>query len=155
MKRTLIVLSVLVFCMVAARAVSAQSDPRIGTWKLNVEKSKGNTRTSETRTYMQSGDGVTVSVEYMNRDGSKHSYGMTETPDGKDYPFNGEGPGGAETISVKQVGSVFAAEGKKGGKLLFKTKVTFSDDGKVMTLATKGSDANGHPFDNVRVYDKQ
>jgi hypothetical protein len=158
MKRLLTVLSVPVLALIASSAISAQSsrpDPRIGTWKLNVAKSNDNTRKSETRTYTQSGDSVTVHVEVVNNDGSTQVYGDTAKPDGKDYRFTGQGPAGAETVAVKRVGNTFTYEAKKGGKLLITTKVTFSNDGKVMTMTTKGVDATGKAIDTARVDDKQ
>jgi len=158
MKRLLTVLNVCVLALIVSSAISAQSsqsDPRIGTWKLDVAKSKDNTRKSDTRTYTQSGDSVTVHIEIVNSDGSTRTYGYTGKSDGKDYPWTGQQPGGAETNSVRRVGNTFTSEAKKGGKLIFTTRTTFSDDGKVMTLTTKGTDADGKPIDAVRVYDKQ
>lgn len=64
-------------------------------------------------------------------------------------------PGGADTVSIRRVGNTLEAENKKGGKVIFKTTITFSADGKVMTLTNKGVDANGKPFNAVTVYDKQ
>jgi hypothetical protein len=144
--------------LIASSPISAQSspsDPRIGTWTLNVAKSKDTTRKSETRTYTQSGDSVTAHVEAVNADGSKYAYEITGRTDGKDNPYTGQGPGGADTVSVKRVGNTFAAESKKNGKVIFKTTITFSSDGKVMTMTTKGVDANGKSFNPVTVYDRQ
>lgn len=158
MRRFLSVLSVPILALIVSSAISAQStpsDPRIGTWKLNVAKSKDNTRKSDTRTYTQSGDSVTVHIEVVNSDGSTQVYGYTGKLDGKDYPWTGQVATGAETNSVKRVGNTFIAESKKGGKLLFTTTTTFSDDGKVMTLTTTGTDGDGKPIHAVRVYDRQ
>jgi hypothetical protein len=157
-KRLLIGVSILVLTLVAAGVMSAQSDPRIGTWKLNVAKSKFDaaaTRKSEARTYESSGDTITMHAEVVNGDGSKQVYGVTEKTDGKDYPYTGQIPGGAETVSIKGGGNSFTSESKKGGKVLYTTRETFSKDGKVMTFTVKGSDANGQSINSVRVYDKQ
>jgi len=158
MKRLLTVLSVSVLALIVSSAISAQSsqsDPRIGTWKLDVAKSKDNTRKSETRTYTQSGDSITVRIEIANSDGSTQVYGYTGKSDGQGYPWTGQVPGGAETVSVTRAGNSFTTESKKGGKLLSTTSISFSADGKVMTLTTKGTGADGKPVDAVRVYDKQ
>ena len=158
MRRLLTVLSISVLALTVSTAISAQSsqsDPRIGAWKLNAAKSKDNTRKIDTRTYTQSGDSVTAQFEITNSDGSTQVYGYTAKSDGKDYPFTGQVASGAETISVKRIGNTFTSEGKKGGKLLFTTRTTFSADGKVMTLTTKGTDAEGKSINAVRVYDKQ
>ena len=80
MKRLLTVLSVTVLALIVSSAISAQSsqsDPRIGTWKLNVEKSNDNTRKSDTRTYTQSGDSVTAHIVIVNSDGNTQVYGYT------------------------------------------------------------------------------
>jgi len=156
MKRLLTVLSVTVLALIVSSAISAQSsqsDPRIGTWKLNVGKSNDNTRKTDTRTYTQSDDSVTAHIVIVNSDGNTQVYGYTGKSDGKDYSWTGQAPGGAETISIKRVGNTFTAESKKGGKLLYTTTITFSADGKIMTLTTKGTDADRKP--TVRVYDKQ
>jgi hypothetical protein len=76
-------------------------------------------------------------------------YEVTDRIDGKDYPWGGQAPGGADTVSLKRVGKALEGDNKKGGKLIFKTTITFSSDGKVMTLTTKGVDANGKPFNSV------
>jgi hypothetical protein len=87
MKRFLTICAVSVLILTSASVVLAQSDPRIGTWKLNVAKSKsdGPPRKSETRTYESSGDSITMHAEVINSDGSKQVYGYTGKLDGKDY----------------------------------------------------------------------
>jgi hypothetical protein len=158
LRRLRTVFSITTLVLVVSTALSAQSsqnDPRIGTWKLNVAKSKVNNRKSETRTYTQSGDSLTAHFQTVNSDGSTQVYGYTAKLDGKDYPFTGQVPSGADTISMKRIGNTLTAETKKGGKLLFTTRITFSDEGKVMTLTNEGTDADGKPIETVRVYDKQ
>jgi len=157
-KRLLTIFSVPVLALIVLSTVSAQSprsDPRIGTWTLNVAKSKGNIRKSETRTYTQTGDSVTGHVEIVNSDGSTQVYAFTGKSDGKDYPYTGQTPGGAETFSTTRSGMNFVTQDKKDGKVLFTITTAFSADGKVMTRRTKGTDANGQPIDAVRVYDRQ
>lgn len=157
MKRLFTGITVFVLALAAAGVMSAQSDPRVGTWKLDAEKSKSDAlpRQSETRTHQASGDTITMHAEVVNADGSKQSYGYTGKADGKDSPYTGQPPGGAEMISVKRMGNAFTAESKKAGKALFTTTVKFSNDGKVMTLTTKGKTATGQSANGVRVYNKQ
>jgi len=158
MKKFFALVSVLALACVVGRPVSSQSsqsDPRIGTWKLNTAKSQGSTRKSETRTYTQSGDSVTLHAEIVNGDGSTQVYGLTGKSDGKDYSWTGQQPAGADTSSSKRVGNTFTSSNKKAGKLLFTSTTTFSADRSVMTITTKGVDANGQSINSVRVYDKQ
>jgi hypothetical protein len=138
----------------------AESDPFLGTWKLNVAKSKfdpGPPSKSETRTYESTGDGYKVDVERVNADGSKQTYGFSPKYDSKDYPITGQGPNGADTITgYKRIdANTTEATLKKASKVLFTTRRVVSKDGKVLTLSSKGTNANGKPINNVLVYDKQ
>jgi hypothetical protein len=77
MKRVMIVLAILIFGAVAARPLLAQVDsPFIGTWKLNVEKSKSNTPfpKSLTRTITADGSGLKYAFEGVAADGNAISY---------------------------------------------------------------------------------
>src|SRR5580700_4132112 len=59
-----------------AAHAATMSDPAIGTWVLNVEKSKftpGPEPKSQTRTYTQTADGVTLTISGVAADGSTMS----------------------------------------------------------------------------------
>jgi len=158
MKRLLAAVGVFVLVLAVSSALSAQSDPRIGTWKLNVAKSEfahAAIRVSETRTYTASGDSVTMNAEVVTSDGSKQVGGYTAKADGKPYPYTGQNSAGAETISIRRHKNKFTSQSKKGGKRLFTTTDSFSADGKEMTLTTNGVNANGQSINSIRVYDKQ
>jgi hypothetical protein len=158
MTRLLNILTVFVLVSAAIGLASAQSDPRIGTWKLDIEKSKfapAAARTGETRTYKLSGGAVMAHVEGTSSNGSKDKYSYDATPDGKDHPYITGNPGGADALSGKRKGNGFTFDNKKGGKVLYTVTATFSPDGRVMTLTTKGMNAAGQSINSVRVYDKQ
>jgi hypothetical protein len=151
-------LSVFVLVLAATGVALGQSDPRIGTWKLNVAKSKFDpaaSRKSETRTYQMSDGAVMVHAETILSDGSKQEVSFNGTPDGKDHPYNATPAFYADTVSVRREGNGFIGESKKDGKLLFTTTDSFSADGKIMTLTTKGVNAKGQSVNSVRVYEKQ
>ena len=44
---------------------------------------------------------------------------------------------------------------KKAGKIVLRSTNELSNDGKTMTITTKGVNANGQAVHNVRVYDKR
>ena len=158
MTRLLRSLSVFALVLTVAGLAWGQSDPRIGTWKLNVAKSKFDpaaSRKSETRTYQMANGAVMVNLEVTLSDGSKQQVSFDATPDGKDHPYNATPAFYADTVSVKREGNGFVGESKKDGKLLFTTTDAFSADGKVMTLTTKGVNAKGQSVNSVRVYEKQ
>jgi hypothetical protein len=136
-----------------------QKDAHLGTWKLNVAKSTFNPGPgyrSETRTYTPTADGYKFEGERVNPDGSTQKYGFTVKYDNKDYPVTGKDPGGADTIAVKLVdASNIESTSKKGSDVLYTSKVVVSQDGRVMTITTKGKNPDGEPFDNIQVYDRQ
>lgn len=158
MSRVLTTATALVFVLAVGGLARAQDDPRIGTWKLNVEKSKFDgaaARKSETRTYEMSGGKLMVHVETVRSDGSKQEISFDGTPDGKDHPFTSNPPFYADTVSIRRSGNGFSAESKKNGKLVFTTTDTISADGKTMTLTSKGATLAGQSLNSVRVYEKQ
>ena len=149
----------LVLATSAAMLAQTQKDAHLGTWKLNVAKSKFNPGPgykSETRTYTPTADGYKFEGERVNPDGSTQKYGFTVKYDNKDYPVTGKDPGGADTIAVKLVdASNIESTSKKDRDVPYTSKVVVSQDGKVMTITTKGKNPDGEPFDNVQVYDRQ
>ena len=159
MKKFFTIFSFVVLVLAGAGLVFAQTDAHMGTWKLNVAKSKFNPGPgykSETRTYTPTADGYKFEGERVNPDGSTQKYGFTAKYDSKDYPVIGKDPGGADTIAVKLVdASNIESTSKKDRDVLYTSKVVVSQDGKVMTITTKGKNPDGEPFDNVQVYDRQ
>jgi hypothetical protein len=161
MKRLLTLLAIISLVLAASATMLAQTqkDSHIGTWKLNVAKSKFNPGPgykSETRSYEPTADGYKFQGERVNPDGSTQKYGFTVKYDNKDYPVTGKDPGGADSIAVELVdANHIDSTSKKGHEVLYTSKVEVSQDGKVMTITTKGKNPDGEPFENVQVYDRQ
>jgi hypothetical protein len=159
MKHALKVVAVAVLAVVGAVAVQAQSDPIVGTWKLNTAKSKynpGPMPKSLTRTIVADGDGVKYSFEGVAADGSAIAYGFATKLDGKPAPVTGSMPSGADSISATKTDAHhYTATLKKGDKVVGSTKVTISADGKVTTVDSTGVTATGAKSHDLQVYDKQ
>jgi hypothetical protein len=160
MKRFLFVLSFLLITSVATTSLSAQGNPFVGTWKLNVAKSKfepGPALKSQTRTVVVEGEGAKYSFEGVRADGTPFSYSFTVNYDGKDYPITGSGaPGGADTIAIKLVGARKAeATLKRGGKEIGKSEAEVSSDGTVSHVKSNGKTPDGKEYSTDSVYDKQ
>lgn len=159
MNKALRVLTVMTFAAVAGATVHAQGNPLVGTWKLNVAKSKfdpGPGPKSLTRTVAAQGDGVKYTFEGVSADGKPLSYGFSVNFDGKDNPINGSIPSGADTISAKRTDPHhFAATLKKDGKVIGTSKVEVSKDGKTTTVDSTGTNAAGAKVHDVQVFDKQ
>jgi hypothetical protein len=159
MKQTLLALVALAVCLVAPTLMKADTSAFVGTWKINLEKSKypaGAAPKSLTRTITADGDKITYNFEGQAADGSAIKYSFTVQYDGKDYEISGNGPFGADHISLKLVNS-HMTEGtlKKGDKVVSSVHTTVSHDGKTATVSGKGTDKDGKPIKQTQVYDKQ
>lgn len=159
MKRVLLFVVITLLLVVGSSTLRADSNPLVGTWKLNLEKSKyepGPAPKSLTRTVEAQGDGVKYTFEGVAADGTTLSYGFTVQFDGKDNPISGSMPTGADTISAKRTdASHYVAILKKGGKVIGTAKVSVSKDGKTTTVDATGTTPTGVKTHDVQVYDKQ
>jgi hypothetical protein len=159
-KRLLVFATVVALSLVTSGLLLAQNDSDIGTWKLNVAKSKYvgvQAPKSQTRTYEAQGDAIKISRDGIAADGSRVSYTNTIKYDGKDSPISGMGaPNGADTETVKRIdANTTTYTQKKAGKVVQTGRQVVSKDGKVMTTTSKGTDAQGKPTSSTAVYDKQ
>lgn len=138
-------------------AAAADADPVVGTWKLNPGKSTfkaGPAITSQTRTYSQSGDEITLEMKSVSADGKEISSHTTYHLDGKSYPVTGSPD--YDSLTGKQLNSHTAQFTlKKGGKVIGHTTRTVSKDGKKLTSTSHETLASGEKSDNVLVFEKQ
>jgi hypothetical protein len=159
MKRIFQFLAVAVLTMSCTVALKAQTNPLVGTWKLNLEKSKydpGPAPKSLTRTVVADGDGVKYTFAGVAADGAAISYGFAVKFDGKDNAITGTGPYGSDSISaVKTDATHYVATVKKGGKTMGVSKVSVSSDGKTTTVDASGTNAAGAKTHDVQVWEKQ
>src|ERR1700691_201202 len=155
--RTPLVGTLLAIAGVTVTLAATTPDAVIGTWTLNVAKSKfspGPPPKSQTRTYAASADGTTLTVNGVGADGSAMSQQSTFKYDGKPYPMTGSPD--YDAIALKRVnGSTVKSTMTKAGKQVGTTTRSVSAHGKVLTLSSKFTGADGKPNDNVAVYDKQ
>jgi hypothetical protein len=156
MKRLCTVFAILFLTLAAAGMVLAQSNPFVGTWKLNVAKSKydpGPAPKSQTRKWDASGK---VSVEGVGATGKHMSYGYPIMNDGKEYPTSGTVPNGADKISSKKINpTTVQVDFSRGGKHAEMTIFAVSKTGKMLTITARGTNADGSAFNNVTVWEKQ
>jgi hypothetical protein len=155
--KSLAMSALLVFALAPVGFAANASDPVIGTWKLNIEKSTfaaDRTPKAITRTYTAGANGTSMTVTGVNADGSAISQSATLTYDGKDDAFTGSTIW--DTLSLKKVnGSTVKAELKKDGKVVGHTTRTISGEGKVLTLTTAFKSSKGGTIHETAVYDKQ
>lgn len=155
MKRWTRIFAALGIALIAASIMLAQSNPFVGTWKLNVAGSKYNpglAPQSQTRTWDDSG---MVTVTGINAAGKPTSYGYPIKGDGKEYPTTGAVPNTADKISSKKTNpNTYVANFTKAGKHVETATFTVSGGGKTLTIHAKGATGAG-AFDNTLVWDKQ
>jgi hypothetical protein len=157
MKTTMLLVSALALSPVAQ--AQTKPDAVIGTWTLNVAKSKydpGPAPKNSTLTFAVAGDGIKVTAKGQDAAGNPTSTEYTAKYDGKDYPVALVGNPDFDTLSLKRV-DAWKAEGtrKKAGKVVQSYTRVVSGDGKTLTLTVDGTDAKGRKVHNVIVYDKQ
>lgn len=139
--------------------VALGADNTIGTWKLNVEKSKYTGAPmpvkSLTLTREASDGGVKQTTTGEQTDGTAINASYTAKYDGKDVQVTGNAP--YDTIAIKQVNANTLTDARKktGGKYQGTSRIVVANGGKTMTSTTKGTNADGKEFTSVFVFDKQ
>lgn len=155
--KLLIVGAIVALASGATAFAASATDPAVGTWVLNLEKSKfspGPAPKSQTRIYAQSADGTHLTVTGVAADGSAISQQSTFKYDGKEYAISGSAD--YDVLALKKVnGHTVRSVQKKDGKVVASSTRTISAHGKVLTLASKGKSAKGGTYHNVAVFDKQ
>ena len=145
------------FVVLAAALTLSAADAFLGTWKLNVAKSKyspGPAPKSSTIVYSQDGEWVVVKTDAVNADGKIANSTNRYKRDGKEYPYKGL-TGEAGTIAVKSIDANTAEATLKIGNATTTARTVISKDGKTFTRTLKGTNAEGKPVNNTIVYEKQ
>jgi hypothetical protein len=131
-------------------------DPLIGTWQLNVAKSKFSAPApkSETRTYRVVGQDIKAASKIVDASGKTIAQEWTVNYDGKEHPEIGNPD--ADTISFKRIDAFnFEFTERKAGKPVITGTRVISKDGKTLTITSKGTDAKGQLVNHVMVFEKQ
>ena len=142
---------------IAFTALAASGDNSIGTWKLNMAKSKFTPDApvkSLTTTREATSGGVKITTTGEMADGSPLNASAAAKYDGSESAATGAP---WDTMTIKQVdaNTFTGTSRKKDGKYRSTSRTVISKDGKTMTVTSKGANAEGKPFNYVLVYDKQ
>ena len=155
--RILMSAAILAMAIPATAAIAQATDPAIGTWVLNVAKSKytpGPAAKSQTRTYTAAPNGYKFSSDAVSAAGEKSHTEFTAAFDGKYHAMTGNP--NADSIMVKRTdANTVESIQKKGAKEVIHTTRVISKDGKTLTTTSKGTGADGKPYTNVEVFDKK
>lgn len=159
MKRLLGYVAIVLLAALASTPLFAGDNPALGTWKLNLEKSKftGAPAPKElTRTLAADGDSVKYTFAGTAADGSALAYSFTVKYDGNEYSVEGNPPGGFDKVAFKKVNDrTYTVTQKRAGKEVGSGKATVSKDGKTTSVVLKYTDASGKSVSTTTLYDKQ
>lgn len=151
MKKCLgIILLALAVPLALAAQTAKQSDAWVGTWKLNVAKSKFNPGPGpQSETVTIDADGK-VSVDELHKSGQSENWSYTYS-EGVEVPITGQ-----ENSSVTEKRSATTIEHTwKLGGANYTGRGVLSRSGKVMTYTLDGTNPQGQHEHDVMVYDKQ
>ena len=133
-------------------------DNSLGTWKLNVEKSKYTPAPlpvkSLTAIREAADGGVKVTTTGEQQDGTPIKSGYTAKYDGKENAVTGAP---WDTIAIQQVDdNTFKMTTRQAnGKYQASGQIVVSKDGKTMTSTSKGTNGEGVAFTAEFVWEKQ
>jgi hypothetical protein len=126
----------------------AQSSPLIGTWKLNLDKSKnspGPPPRSNTLNLTQDGQNIRDTNQGTDAQGNPTGGVLTINFDGQPHPSTGF-PNFDAVALTRLDAYTFIFARLKAGKLVATGTDVVSQDGKTMTITSTGIDANGRPL---------
>jgi hypothetical protein len=149
-------------------AFAQSGNSEVGTWKLNVAKSKfgpGTALKSATVKVETAGAGVKLTVDQVvdtvpvlfQKQGfiEVRHWEVTANYDGKENPVRGNNPNGDMVACTRINATTTRAVSKKGGKVTVTQTFVVSSDGKTWTDTTTGTNTLGQTVNIVEVYDKQ
>lgn len=158
MRKNLLVVSLAACCaIVVLSSVGLAAENWLGTWKLNVAKSKyspGPAPKSLTLKFEATEDGIRLTSDVLVSEGEATHAVYVSKFDGKDVPW--EGNPDADTASAKKIDdNSYENIWKKDGKTTITAKAVVSDSGKTLTVTLVGTDSKGRTVKNVAVYERQ
>ena len=133
------------------------ADSVVGTWKLNLAKSTfspGPGPKSQTRSYAETAQGLTLSIKTTTADGKETTATLSFKDDGKPYAVSGNPDYDMVAVTRVDASTVHSTQTKAGVAVGSGVR-TVSKDGKTLTFAQKGTHAGGGKYDDVLVYDRQ
>jgi len=158
MRKNLLMVSLAACCaIVLSSAVGLAAENWLGTWTLNVAKSKykpGPGPKSLTLKFEATADGIKLTSDGVNAEGEATHGEYVSKFDGTDVPWSGNPD--ADTASAKKIDdNNYENIWKKDGKTTITAKAGVSKDGKTLNITQTGTDSKGRTVKNKVVYDRQ
>jgi hypothetical protein len=149
------ILSLIVLAGVFFASPAFAADPVVGTWNLNVAKSKfnaGSELTAGTRVYTEANGLYTLDQKLTGADGKQRS-NRVQYRDGKEEKQATAGPTDT-TLGKKIDANTWDFDLKKDGKVVGHVHRVVSADGKTLTVQNTGVQLSGATGDETLVFDK-
>jgi hypothetical protein len=160
MRRALVGAFVLAAMMAATIVSLAQSsDPWIGTWRLNLAKSKFEPANlapkSQTITQTAVPGGFRAVVDIVDAQGKAFKTDLTTMFDGKPSEVKGAPDANTTRVYKRIDARSYEYVQTVAGKMTTTVRTVVAPDGKTRTITTTGTNAQGQKVNNVAVYEKQ
>jgi len=144
--------------LLALSATAYAQDPNLGTWRVDLAKSKYNPADlapkSVTVRSSAVGKGLNVVVDVVDFTGKPLHYEYTVMYDGRDVPVKGDP--GRDTTAMKRIDDLtFEQTNKKDGKTTTVSRYAYTRDGKSRTQTTTGMNPQGQKINNTVVWIRQ
>jgi hypothetical protein len=155
-RRFLLLVTAALSVSVLSLVVLAQADPWVGTWKLNVAKSRwssGPPTKSQVAKIERIENGFRSTVDAVDGAGRSTHTVISARFDGKEYVLEGNDPP-TMRIYRRIDDRTYEYVNKVNGKVTTTNRVTVSADGKTRTVTTTGN-PDGKPVNNVLVFDRE
>jgi hypothetical protein len=142
---------------VATASVTTAADHWVGTWTLNLAKSKyspaDQAPKSQTIKREPVDGGMKTVADGVDAQGKTTHTEYSAKFDGKDYPWTGQP--NADTISLLRIDDdYYEAIWKLKGEVTITSNTVVSKDGKTLTTTQSGKDAQGRTVLNMTVFDR-
>lgn len=139
-----------------ASIAASQSNPFVGTWQANLEKSalhQNHQFKSAKMVFELDGDVLILKYSGINMGGKEEGSTRRLRPDSKEYPIE-SAPGYLEVTRYINT-NLLESTAKKDGQVVGRGTYDVSADGKVLTATMKGIDASGREFQQVIIFDRK
>ena len=142
---------------VVAHAQRGESDPFVGQWLLNLEKSRynpGPPPRSASLSVQGEGQNRKATLAGIDAAGNSFTQVYMFIHDSQPHPVTGNPLGDAAVYTPVDDNTVGWSV-MKDGQIVQTGRDTVSRDGRTFTITSVRSDASGRPIGNVAVFDKQ
>lgn len=154
----LLLLALLAVCSVSCLSQTPSTDPYVGIWKLNKEKSEfraGPAPKNTPPSIMEAnpGGGLVVTIHGVDDSGKPVTHRRVELFDARPHKVIGD-LGAEEMLFDRPDEATITGFSYRKGEVTARFKRVMSPDGNTMTIWTKGIDRFGKKFDDVRIYER-